>query len=310
MLQGLGYYNRFIERYPDLVSLAVAKIDDVMKIWQGLGYYSRARHLHNAANFIMDNLGGKIPETYTSLLRIKGIGQYTAAAIASFAYKEPVPVVDGNVFRVLSRLFMIEWPAGSARGKREAIQFAGKILDPARPDIHNQAMMEFGALQCKPGNPNCNPCILNSACQAFLKKKVDTIPSGKKKVVQHHRYFNYLVVLNGNKILLRKRVGNDIWKYLYDFPLIETSVPSEPEEIYLTSDWKSLSENSGFTVRNVSETVHHVLSHQRIHARFFIISSENLSPELENKFHPVTFEKLGNYAIPRLIENFLASYTF
>ena len=238
VLQGLDYYRRFTEAFPDIQSLASASIDQVMRLWQGLGYYSRAVYLHQAAQHIMEEHAGTVPGSYRELLKIKGIGEYTAAAIASIAFQEPVPLIDGNVFRVIARLFNISYEKGTAEARKAAREIAGEILDPSCPGLHNQAMMEFGALQCIIKNPDCGKCILHEGCRACLYGKVNLLPVKRKREARLQRYFNYLVVRSGDSILMRKRNGKDIWQYLYDFPLIETSSLEDPADIIASEEWK------------------------------------------------------------------------
>ncbi len=221
--QGLPYYLAFTNAYPSIFDLANASEEEVLKLWQGLGYYSRARNLHATAKYIAFELNGKFPETYEGLLKLKGVGDYTASAIASISYNEPVAVVDGNVYRVLSRYFDIDTPINSTAGIKEFKLLAKELLDKEDPATYNQAIMEFGALQCKPQSPLCNTCPLSASCLALKNNKISMLPVKLKKGKIKKRYFNYLVFQSEeNKTILEKRSGKGIWEGLYQFPLIET----------------------------------------------------------------------------------------
>ena len=218
--QGYDYFVRFMERFPDVFTLAEADEDEVMKHWQGLGYYSRARNLHAAARSMASS--GGFPVTYEGVLALKGVGEYTAAAICSFAYDMPYAVVDGNVYRVLSRWLGIDTPIDSTSGKKEFAQAAQELMDKRRPALYNQAIMDFGALQCTPASPDCLFCPLADSCLALSQGRVDTLPVKQHKTKVTHRFFNYIYVRTGGYTFIRKRTGNDIWKNLYEPLLIET----------------------------------------------------------------------------------------
>ena len=221
--QGLEYFNRFMERFPDVASLAQAGEDEVMKYWQGLGYYSRARNLHAAAREIMERYEGVFPSEYEKVRALKGIGEYTAAAVCSFAWRQPYAVVDGNVYRVLGRVFGIDTPIDSGPGKKEFAELATALLDRQRPDIYNQAIMDFGAIQCTPKAPDCLYCPLREHCVAFATGKVAQLPVKEGKTRVKPRYFNYLHIGCQGKTLLKRRNAKDIWQNLYEYPLIETA---------------------------------------------------------------------------------------
>lgn len=303
--QGIGYYQRFIRAFPDVESLASADPDEVMRLWQGLGYYTRARHLHEAARQLTRHYQGKLPGTYGELLRIKGIGEYSAAAIASIAFHEPVPLVDGNVFRVISRLHRIGLQKGTSAAKRAVREIAGKIMDPERPGQHNQAMMEFGAIQCIPKNPGCSVCLFRSTCTAYRKGEVEKYPVTVKKVKLRVRFFNYLVIRAGEHTLIRKREGNDIWKGLYEFPLMETSTEIPAQDLPRSNDWNALLNGLQPLTVTVSKTFRHRLSHQTIHARFFTVTLEAIPSRLNERYRRVPIHDLAGYPVPRLIERFL-----
>ncbi|NNF02440.1 MAG: A/G-specific adenine glycosylase, partial [Bacteroidia bacterium] len=207
--QGLPYFEKFIENFPNVKSLAEADEDEVLKLWQGLGYYSRARNLHNASKSVMNDHSGSMPGNYSSLKKLKGVGDYTAAAVASFAYKEAKAVVDGNVIRFISRYFGIEDEVNSAKGIRQISDAASEILDKDDPDIHNQAIMEFGALQCIPSNPDCSSCPFQNNCFAFNNRSVASLPKKKKALKQKHRYFNFFLFRIDDGFFIEKRTDND-----------------------------------------------------------------------------------------------------
>ena len=229
--QGLAYYNRFANEFPTVSDLASASEDQVLKLWQGLGYYSRARNLHFTAKYIKEQYNGIFPNNYKSILSLKGIGEYTAAAIASISFNLEYPAVDGNVYRVLSRYFGISTPIDSGTSKKAFYELAKELIKGNDPGMHNQALMEFGALQCTPKNPDCANCPLNERCYAFLNKKINELPAKQNKTKQRDRYFNYIVFLNKNQTWLQKRTGNDIWKNLYEFPVVETAEKTEIDKL-------------------------------------------------------------------------------
>jgi len=284
VLQGTEYYLRFIQEYPDIPHLAEADLDQVMKVWQGLGYYSRARNLHEAARYLHSNLNSRLPTSYNELLKIKGIGEYTAAAIASFAYGEPVPLVDGNVFRVLSRLFMIPHPKGTTHANRRSRDIAKNILDPENPGLHNEAIMEFGAIHCTPTKPDCTSCVLNQDCKAFVKNKVQEYPKPVKKPALKSRYINYLVILYNGKVLIKKRSGKDIWNGLYDFPSIETTAKQSAKKVVNSKEWSAFFAGAKMALHTFTNSYIHLLSHQKIYARFYITNVENPDPRYLEKF--------------------------
>lgn len=305
--QGLGYYLRFLEAFPDVHALAAASEDEVLKLWQGLGYYSRARNLHETAKIISRDFNGKFPEDYAGLISLKGVGPYTAAAIASIAFNQAVPVIDGNVMRVISRWFAIEEPVNSGPGKKAVQQILEEIIDRKQPGTFNQALMEFGALYCKPQNPRCGECIFKAQCMALQQKKVDALPVKMKKKPQTTRYFYYLYILqksvSGVYTFLRKRSGEDIWKGLYEFPLIESKTELDPDQIVQSSDWKNLFGKNAAHIIKVSPQINHQLTHQLIKARFIEIEVDPAGqfPWLIR----IPEHELGSYPVPRLIDRFI-----
>ncbi len=269
--QGLSYYNSFTLKYPNVKALAKAPEDDVLKLWQGLGYYSRARNLHAAAKIIASEFNGAFPDSYHDIRALKGVGDYTAAAIASFAFNQPYAVVDGNVYRVLSRIFGIETPIDTTTAKKEFQALASGLLNKKLPALHNQAIMEFGSQYCRPVNPDCGRCVFKNKCYAFENGKVATLPLKSKKIKIKNRFFNYLVIADkNNKIRINRREGNDIWQGLYEFCLLETPKEFSQQELFALPDFRSLCGN-GFTLLHVSGSYKHVLTHQRLLARFYVI---------------------------------------
>ena len=304
--QGLAYYHRFLKKYPDIRKLASAKEDDVLKLWQGLGYYSRARNIHHTAKEVVKKYGGKFPEDYDAILSLKGIGEYTGAAILSFAFKKKFPVVDGNVFRLLSRYFGIETPIDTSSAKKEFYELAGQLMANHAPDVFNQAIMEFGARQCKPANPDCFSCPLQPTCFAFAKNKIKELPVKNQKSKVRNRYFNYLVIHQNGSLYLNKRAHNDIWKNLYDFPLIETSKKATERKLIASLEWKKLFGKSKITVTSVSPEHKHVLSHQIIYAKFYELKLPGKKKiPIKNNFLLVSKNSLEKYTVPKLIENYL-----
>ncbi len=304
--QGMEYYRKFAKEFPSVKHLAKADNEKVMKLWQGLGYYSRARNLHATAKIITDNYKGKFPSEYADILSLKGIGEYTAAAIASFAFDKPHAVVDGNVYRVLARVFGIETPIDSSQGKKEFYQLANELIDKKNPAIHNQAIMELGAIQCKPVNPDCSVCPLNTICFAYSKKRVSELPVKAKKTKTRNRFFNYIVLHHNGNIAINKRVEKDIWINLYDFPLIETEKELTEEQFLRSTEWIEFIEKNKYTIRSVSANYKHILSHQKIYARFWEIDCPKPFDKIIPKTALVINKKsIHDHAVSRLIEKYL-----
>lgn len=259
--QGMDYYRKFAKEFPTVKLLAKADNEKVMKLWQGLGYYSRARNLHTTAKIITDKFKGNFPEEYIDILSLKGIGEYTAAAIASFAYDKPYAVVDGNVYRVLSRVFGIETPIDSSQGKKEFYQLANELIDKKNPAMHNQAIMELGAMQCKPVNPDCAICPLNAMCFAYSKGLVASLPIKAKKLKTRDRFFNYIVLHHNGDMAIQKRTEKDIWTNLYDFPLIETTKNWSEEAFLKSPEWALFIKNNSYIIKGIPLNFKHILSH-------------------------------------------------
>ena len=304
--QGMDYYLRFVERWPTVSDLAKASEEEVLKMWQGLGYYSRARNLHKCARQVVEQHGGQFPADFEQLKQLQGIGNYTAAAIASIAFNLPYAVVDGNVYRVLARLYDIDTPININEGQTLFARLADELLNREQPGLHNQAMMEFGALHCTPKNPNCLLCPLQAQCLAFAHQTVMQRPVKLQKVKVTTRYFNYLVIRIKDSVYLHKRSGNDIWRNLYDFPCIESEQPLSVEEVVATEQFQQLIENKPFTIVKASPIFTHKLTHRTIQAQFIEIKLEKKLLRIETKDLFLTPEMdLGTFPIPRLIDLYL-----
>ena len=304
--QGLDYYLHFVEKWPTVGDLANASEEEVLKMWQGLGYYSRARNLHHCARQVITEFDGQFPADFEKLKQLKGIGDYTAAAIASIAFNLPHAVVDGNVYRVLSRLFDIDTPINNSEGQTFFAKLADEMLNRKQPGLHNQALMEFGALHCTPKNPNCLLCPLQAQCLAFTHQTVMQRPVKLQKTKVTTRYFNYLVIKTNNGVYMHKRSDNDIWKNLYDFPCIESEQPMSVEKIIATEQFKQIIENKPFTIIKISPVFIHKLTHRTILAQFIEIKLEQKLLQIKTKDLFLALETdLDNFPIPRLIDLYL-----
>jgi A/G-specific adenine glycosylase len=306
--QGWNYYLRFTEKYPTVSKLAAASEHDVLKLWQGLGYYSRARNMHHAAKEIAQHHKGKFPADYESVRALKGVGDYTAAAITSISYNMSYPVVDGNVLRVYSRVLGISDPIDSTDGKKKIWEAAAELLPQKNPGTYNQAIMELGAVCCTPKNPNCEECPIQSNCYAFAKKLTDKLPIKQGKTKQRERFFNYLIISQGNKMVLRNRTGKDIWKGLHDFPCIESTTALSPKKLVTTKEWKSIFFGTNPTIKGVSDSFVHILSHQKLNATFIRIALKKPVKKLPEDCFWVEKKTIDKYAVPRLIENYIRKY--
>jgi len=303
--QGLSYYNRFIERFPTVAILAGADEDSVLKYWQGLGYYTRARNVHKASKQIIDQFNGIFPTGYKDIINLAGIGEYTAAAISSFAYNKHFAVVDGNVYRVLSRLFNIQTPINSSAGKKEYALLAQNLLSETLPAMHNQALMEFGALQCVPASPNCDVCPLKLICIAFKNNLISTLPVKSQKKKSTNRFFNYLFIRFEDNTFLQKRVAKDVWQNLYEFPLIETDRLLSAQELVDTENFKFIFNGLiNVEINKITNPVKHVLSHRVIFAQFIFINVYEKN-EILNQLIQVQLNEIDHYAVSRLMELFL-----
>ncbi|MEP0262457.1 A/G-specific adenine glycosylase [Dokdonia sp.] len=301
--QGLPYYLKFTEAFPTVKDLANASEEEVLKLWQGLGYYSRGRNLHTAAKYIMDEYNGVFPNTYEKLLELKGVGDYTASAIASISFNKPTAVVDGNVYRVLSRIFGIETPINSTLGIKEFKKLAQELIDAKQPANFNQAIMEFGAIQCKPQNPYCLHCIFNDSCVALQKNSINKLPVKLKKTKVKHRHLQYLVFRSKDgRTMLHRRSGKGIWQGLYEFPVIEGAF----EDIRFRESELFLKKTASYTIYQVQQyntkPIVHKLSHQHLHTTFWVIDVDKL-PE-----NAIIIPDIKSYPVPVLIEKFIDAY--
>jgi len=298
--QGTPYYLKFIKNFPTIFDLANASEEKVLKLWQGLGYYSRARNLHATAKTVANEFEGNFPDTYNELLKLKGIGDYTASAIASICFNKPEPVVDGNVYRVLSRYFGIDKPINSTDGVKYFKKMAKRVMDGKNIRDYNQGIMEFGAIQCAPKTPYCLHCPLNIDCVAFQTNQIHNLPVKLSKTKVRNRYFNYLVPVTSNgRTILKQRLGKGIWQNLWEFPLLESPMPIDKDEVEGSlKDFPSLKDAIQVSRHNEVPIIHK-LSHQHLHTVFWIIK---LNSDLKESISIVELEK---YPVPVLIANFL-----
>lgn len=309
VVQGLPYYLQFTEKYPTVQKLAKAKEEEVLRLWQGLGYYSRARNLHKCAKTIVEKYNSQFPQTFEELKTLPGIGDYTAAAIASFAFKEAVPVVDGNVYRVLARAFGIADDIAKPQTKKIFFEKALTLIDPLQPDLFNQATMELGATVCTPANPNCEQCPINGDCYANVHGMQGVLPVKKKASPARKRYFYYFIIKKGNALAMNKRERKDIWQGLYDFYLVEQKRSKKVTSILLED--KNLKSLEKATLSSeVSKIYRHVLSHQIILARFVVLNVDaKTTLAIEGtRFYPV--KKIFDLPKPVLINRFLNDFKF
>lgn len=307
--QGMAYYFRFLDAFPDVTSLASASEDEVLRIWQGLGYYSRARNLHQAAREILAKHDKNLPESSKEWMRLKGVGPYTAAAVTSIVFNEAIPALDGNVYRVLARVFALPYNMDTSKGKEHFYQLANQLIDPNRPGDFNQAMMDLGSVICKPAGPLCLRCPLNTICIAKQQDSVKNYPVRNPKRVVRKRFFNYFKITTkdrqGNTLLyIRKRQENDIWKNMYDFPLLETTEDKPPEILFKHPWWLQLfPDEKKFLLQGPVRQRIHKLTHQTIHAKLFRIFVHPENTDLLSKsFIAVDFDQFEQMAKPRLIE--------
>ncbi|WP_430815806.1 A/G-specific adenine glycosylase [Carboxylicivirga sp. RSCT41] len=294
VVQGEAYYLKFVENFPTVNDLAKATEQQVLKLWQGLGYYSRARNLHAAAKSIVLEYGGRFPNTFVDILKLKGVGPYTAAAISSICFNEPKAVVDGNVYRFISRIKGVATPIDTTAGKKEFALLADELLDVKNPGDHNQAMMEYGALVCRPAAPACESCIFTSDCYAYIKREIDSLPVKSKKIKQRPRFFHYFLIQDETKIYLEQRSGNDIWKNLYQLPLLETG------EKGLSNGFKK-DYKGKFSMINQRK---HILSHQVIYASFYL-ADKSLASHFQEPLIVAETNDLPDYPFSQLVANFL-----
>ena len=301
--QGLPYYLKFIDTFPVVADLANADEDLVLKLWQGLGYYSRARNLQFSAKLILSEFGSNFPDNHTDILKLKGVGTYTAAAISSFSFGLPFAVLDGNVIRVLSRVFGIQTPFDTTAGKKQFQKLAQELLDKKSPAEYNQAIMEFGALQCVPKSPKCNDCPIVNECIAFNTNTVSLLPVKSKKLKVKNRYLHFLVVNKNNEVLIGKR-NSGIWQGLYEFPFLEFDENLNEKSVLKSPLWINFFKDSVKQISSISEEYIHKLSHQKIHAKFWVIDVNSFR---SSDFKIVKCNELQKYPVSSLIEKYLNS---
>jgi len=311
--QGLPYYEKFANEFPKVEDLANASEEKILKMWQGLGYYSRARNLHFSAKHVAFEYDGVFPQNYKDLLNLKGVGDYTASAIASICYDEETAVVDGNVYRVLARYFGVETPINSSNGIREFKLLAQQLIDKTQPGTYNQAIMEFGARHCVPQNPDCNSCIFNDKCIALSTKRIGSLPVKLKKTKIRKRFFNYVVVNSKDQqTVLRQRTGKGIWRQLFEFPLIESDIDVDATELAKLDEYINLSKElqiESLALFN-EKVIIHKLSHQHLYTRFWIAETKDLSlTNMDLGLEGILIERVGDYAVPVLIENFISEFS-
>ena len=300
VLQGMPYYLAFLKAFPTIEDLASASENKVLKMWQGLGYYSRARNLHYTAKDIVNNFGGEFPKDHKKILEFKGIGSYTAAAITSFAFDMPYAVVDGNVIRVLSRVFGVSIPFDTSAGKKEFQYLAQELLIEKEVAIYNQAIMEFGALQCKPKSPDCSSCPMQDFCVAYATDSVAELPVKSKKIKVKDRFLYYLFIEQEDDIFLGKRKSG-IWTGLYEFPFLEFLIKMNEKQVMQSDEWLRIFSNSTCEVKSVSSEFIHILSHQKIHAQFWHIKASSV---VLNEYELISKNSLFNFPVSRLTEKY------
>ena len=305
VVQGLEYYTHFVKKFPDINKLASATDKKIFKMWEGLGYYTRCRNLIATARFISKEKEGKFPDNYEEIKLLKGIGPYTAAAISSFAYNLPHAVVDGNVYRVLSRIFGIKKPTDTIGGKKYFNKLAKELLDKKKPGIYNQAIMDFGAVVCKPAAPLCTECVFKKKCFAFLNNKIPELPVKEKKIVKKIRWFIYLVLVCDDEIFIRQRTGKDIWHHLYEFLLFEENKRVSKQSILNLLEKNKIDSSD----LEFSDLYKQQLSHQEINT-FFIYKKLRQKPlEIENGIW-IKKNKLMQYTFPGMIREYLKNNRF
>ena len=310
--QGLEYYKRFIIAFPDIKSLATADEDSVLKQWQGLGYYSRARNIHKTAKILFQHNGGVFPTSIEEIIKLPGIGEYTAAAIVSFSFLQPFPVVDGNVIRFMSRLFGIETLFNTTSSKKELYAKLSTLINKKRPDIFNNAIMEFGALQCTPAKPNCDVCIFKTDCIAFKLGKVDELPVKLKKKSNPTVYLNYLVFIkkesDGKYTWIHQRKDKGIWRNLYDFPCIESNVALSIKQIQKQSGFINILSNSNYTFISSGDGIIHKLTHKTFYVHFHLFSIEKVEIDAFSGFLKIPINTLHEFPVSRLLESYIEGF--
>lgn len=305
VVQGMSYYEAFVSKYPTISDLANASEDEVLTLWKGLGYYSRARNLHYSAKYIMEHHQGVFPTEYKDVLNLKGVGKYTAAAICSFAYKLNYPVVDGNVLRVITRLYGITDAIDTPSVVKQIYALSDSLIDTDRPDQYNQAIMEFGAIQCKAKSPNCETCPFTDDCVAKSEDIIDQIPYKAKKIKRKSRFFHYLIWIDGDQTLVQRREKKDIWQGLYQYPLIETENSTELELSEICKDYRNLNTKK-ITLEKISDVHMQKLTHRDIHARFYHLLVSDIQLVIKDEYFLVDQKKVPNFALPKVIDTYLS----
>jgi len=304
--QGLPYFNKFLENFPDVEAFANASEEKVLKLWQGLGYYSRGRNMLYTAKYVMEHHNGYFPTAFQDLIKLKGVGDYTAAAISSFSSNEKKAVVDGNVYRVLARYFGIEEPINSTTGQKLFANLAQELIEDQQPSLYNQAMMEFGALHCKPKSPKCSDCPVQSGCTALKENKIDVLPVKLKKLKIRKRWFNYFVGKTNDEILIKQRLPGDVWQHLYDFPLIETAGDDFENSLDFPEKIKNMfGEN---VVIKPVEAKKHILTHQIIYVQFFAIDNYIVNFNQHTEIKSVKIEAFKHLPHPKIIGDFIEKH--
>lgn len=305
--QGRSYYEHFVKEYPTVIDLARASEEKVLKSWQGLGYYARARNLHAAAQYVADQLDGHFPDTYEGILALKGVGKYTAAAIASFAYRLPYPVIDGNVYRLVSRLYGIYTPIGTDQAYKEFERLLLNLIDKERPDLFNQAIMDFGSIYCKPTGCDCENCIFSQECVAFRDGKVELLPVRSQKIAIKERFFYYIDIRWDDCLLVQQRQAGDIWQGLYELPLYETERPIEPsrmesEIMQVLQNWLGAPP----AALELGPEMKHQLTHRTIKAQFLTAKYDSKPPKIPEKMRVTRPNEIKSLPISRLIDRYLS----
>ena len=309
VVQGLPYYERFIAQYPSVTALASATEQEILRLWQGLGYYSRARNLHHCAQTIVEQYSGVFPTNYRELLMLKGIGPYTAAAIAAVAFKEVVAAVDGNVYRVLARIFGLTYDIGTPQGRKQMHQLATLLVDPIQPDIYSQAIMDFGALQCRPATPFCTTCVFKNYCIAFYTDRQKVLPVKTNRLNKRARYFDYFILQYKDVIYMKKRVKSDIWKGMYDFYLLENKQRLVVDQ--MEDPLSILAKRHHLPIITFEKEACHLLTHQKLLVKFHKIEVTSAflqeAKYLFDQFSLISFNRAEIEALPKpiLIQNFL-----
>jgi len=304
--QGTAYFQRIFDRFPEIKSLADADEEEILKLWQGLGYYSRARNLHFAAKSIVTNYQGRFPDTYDEIRKLKGVGDYTAAAIASIAFHQPYPAIDGNAYRVMSRVFGIDSPIDTSEGKKTFARLGHNLIDQQQPGPYNEAVMDLGAMVCTPRKPKCNECPVATICYALSANMIEEFPVKRKKKTFRNRYFHYLFVEKEQWIYLQKRTNNDIWKNLYQLPLIETKEAVSPEDLLKSKGIEEILNHNKYSIQKITDERIYLLSHQKLFIRFYhiqLLKELNSTPYIK-----VDKKDIAIFAIPKPIETFLNNF--